>query len=296
MKRKGPQTLPFKVSVVAAPKKTPQETRKLKTLSQNPSNETPAHVKKPIVFERRKMLTEQKAAAPQKKTIPVRNSSGFQKNMKKMPFSQTLNSDFKGGITSKKTPSVFKRNKSIGDEIIEKKKPKRTILGKTNEKRQSPAKSPNSSNKNESSIEEVVKKKTENTGKKGEMKELIGVLINLTKTLKEKSQNIEENSEKTLESPFEMNIKTVFPNDFERDKVLNTPKLEGLEEMEKIVTEKNLTEKVNQELMRDDEDDEDLLSMIGKNINVEKFNGLLNKSNALSEQIQRALNGTDNFD
>ena len=93
-----------------------------------------------------------------------------------------------------------------------------------------------------------------------------------------------------------MNIKTVFPNDFERDKVLNTPKLEGLEEMEKIVTEKNLTEKVNQELMRDDEDDEDLLSMIGKNINVEKFNGLLNKSNALSEQIQRALNGTDNFD
>jgi len=138
-----------------------------------------------------------------------------------------------------------------------------------------------------------VKKKTENTGKKGEMKELIGVLINLTKTLKEKSQNIEENSEKTLESPFEMNIKTVFPNDFERDKVLNTPKLEGLEEMEKIVTEKNLTEKVNQELMRDDEDDEDLLSMIGKNINVEKFNGLLNKSNALSEQIQRALNGTE---
>ena len=126
------------------------------------------------------------------------------------------------------------------------------------------------------------------------MKELIGVLINLTKTLKEKSQVGDDGSEKTIEAPFEQNVKNVFPNDKDREKLLNTPKLRlENDDMEEVATEKTLIEKVRKELVEEDEEDVELI--VGKGINVDKFNGLLSKANQLTEQIQRTLNSAERF-
>ena len=200
-------------------------------------------------------------------------------------------------------PSVFKKTKSnVTAETLN--KPKHDFLRKNNSSRFRPANSPlkspnNSSNHNETSLEVDVRSRKTGNGKetsknkKGEMKELIGVLINLTKTLKEKSQIGDDGSEKTIEAPFEQNVRNVFPNDQDREKLLNTPKLRLNDEMEEVATEKTLIEKVRRELVEEDEEDVELL--IGKGINVEKFNGLLSKANQLTEQIQRTLSSAEKF-
>ena len=201
-------------------------------------------------------------------------------------------------------PSVFKKTKSnVTAETLN--KPKHDFLRKNNSSRFRPANSPlkspnNSSNHNETSLEVDVRSrkafndKETNKSKKGEMKELIGVLINLTKTLKEKSQVGDDGSEKTIEAPFEQNVKNVFPNDKDREKLLNTPKLRlENDDMEEVATEKTLIEKVRKELVEEDEEDVELI--VGKGINVDKFNGLLSKANQLTEQIQRTLNSAERF-
>ena len=114
-------------------------------------------------------------------------------------------------------------------------------------------------------------------------------MINLTKTLKEKNN---EGSEKTIQPPpFELNIKTVYPDELGKQKILSIQKLEGLDDLEQAITEKTLIEKVNLELMKDDDDDE--LITLSKNNSLEKYSGLLNKANELTDQIKKVFNSTE---
>ena len=271
--------------------------------SLNPSIEKHSQLGKANLIDRRKMLTEKKAPPP--KALPVRNASAFQR--KPAGGSQTMPvTGLKAALAARKVaqPSVFKKTKSnVTAETLN--KPKHDFLRKNNSSRFRPANSPlkspnNSSNHNETSLEVDVRSrkafndKETNKSKKGEMKELIGVLINLTKTLKEKSQVGDDGSEKTIEAPFEQNVKNVFPNDKDREKLLNTPKLRlENDDMEEVATEKTLIEKVRKELVEEDEEDVELI--VGKGINVDKFNGLLSKANQLTEQIQRTLNSAERF-
>jgi len=232
-------------------------------------------------IEKRKLFpqTEKKAEITKK---PLQQPFSLKKEPKKALNPQPAVSRFKSILASKTmNPSVFKQK---AKQIYTNTKAK--TLNKTSEK--SPAKS-NNSNKNETSMEDMFKNKLSKNKDKGEMKELIGVLRNLTKTIKEKNEPLERGSENTVD-PFEFNIKMVYPNELERDKTLNGLKIEGFEEQ--IATEKALTEKVNQELREDDEDEEDF-KRLGKSWSLEKYSGLINKANILTDQIRKAFMSTE---
>lgn len=251
-------------------------------------NVKPALEKKTNILERRALQTEKKPTVPtaKPKIIPRAASVLAHKGLK------TTNSQpattLKQAVMARTTsnPSVFKpqNNRNRENLQVKTKTISRAIAEKT-----SPSKSNNKSNRNETSIEEIFKNKKKNSKEQGEMKELIGVLINLTKTLKEKKNSGEE-SEKTIDPPFELNVKTVKENEIEKEnKTTNLAykKFEGYEEIEPVVIDRALTEKVLQTISKDEDEDDDILQ---KTYNFDKFSGILNKATYITEQIKRALN------
>lgn len=127
--------------------------------------------------------------------------------------------------------------------------------------------------RNETSMEKMLKGKMKGKDSQGEMKELIGVLKNLTKTLKDKKNESEDEkeSQKTVdlkEKNTQKVIKIELENgDFEED------------------SGRTLTEKVKKELEKDEEEGEDVEKMV----NFDKYANILNKANLVSEQIRNAL-------
>lgn len=213
----------------------------------------------------------------------------------KKAVSQPHTTNFKNKtLEVSKTTANFQTKKiktlSVANEPIKKLK---TVPNhpKTVEKKSSLLKSPADSYKNETSIEEsFMRKNTKNKNKndKEEMKELVNVLTSLTKTLKGKKFDAEKD-EKKHDFDFEMKIKTVLTqNNEKKEKSFIIPKIEGLEEIEKLVSDKALTEKVNQELLNDEEDE-----FYGKNINFDKYSGLLKRTNILTDQIKNALSSSE---
>lgn len=127
--------------------------------------------------------------------------------------------------------------------------------------------------RNETSMEKMLKGKMKGKDSQGEMKELIGVLKNLTKTLKDKKNESEDEkeSQKTVdlkEKNTQKVIKIELENaDFEED------------------SGRTLTEKVKKELEKDEDEGEDVEKMV----NFDKYANILNKANLVSEQIRNAL-------
>lgn len=247
--------------------------------------------KKTNILERRALQTEKKATVPtiKPKIIPRAASAATNKGLKTTNLQP--GSTLKQAVMSRtaNNPSIFKPQINRNRENLQVKA--KTITRNIAEKASPSIKSNNNkSSKNETSIEEIFKNKKKNSKEQGEMKELIGVLINLTKTLKEKKNNGEE-SEKTIDPTFELNVKTVMENEIEKEnKNKNFPykKFEGYEEIGPVVIDRALTEKVLQTISKDEEEDDD--EILPKTYNFDKFSGIINKATHITEQIKRALN------